>query len=79
MLNIKQVTIPARAQHDGFHKCSVNLYWYCPECGGERGELFNTISFDGSRRLGCNGWRNPCGHIDKYDDVRVEASTNGLN
>lgn len=27
----------------------------------------------------CDGWENPCGHVDKYDAVRDEAASNGLN
>lgn len=34
---------------------------------------------DGSRILFCDTWQNPCGHIDKYADVRAEAAANGLN
>lgn len=30
------------------------------------------ISYDGSRRLACDGWTNPCGHVDTYAAVRVE-------
>ena len=36
--------------------------------------VYRTLSFDGSRRLGCDGWHNPCGHVDSYADVRKEAS-----
>lgn len=27
----------------------------------------------GSRRLGVDGWVNPCGHIDSYAECRREA------
>ena len=76
---IKTVTIPALAQHEGYYKTAVRLYWTCPQCGGPRGDIFSTLSYDGSRRLGCDGWKNPCGHVDGYSDVRGEAKNNGLN
>ncbi len=53
---------------------TVTLKWTCPVCGGPRGEPFPSFSYDGSRRLCCDGWINPCGHVDKYDDVRAEAA-----
>ena len=77
--SIKTVYIPARAEHDGTHGINVKLRWVCPICGAPRGDVQNGRSYDGSRVLFCNTWQNPCGHIDKYDDVRAEAAANGLN
>lgn len=76
---IKTVYIPARAEHDGTHGINVKLRWVCPICGAPRGKISNGRSYDGSRVLFCNTWQNPCGHVDKYDDVRAEAAANGLN
>lgn len=76
---IMTVTIPACDQHEGFYTWDIKLYWICPVCGGERGEVFDIFSYDGSRRLACNGWKNSCHHVDKYEQVRKEARTNGLN
>jgi hypothetical protein len=59
--------------HEGMHSLTVTLPWICPHCGGPRGEVFDTISWDGSRRLGCHGWTNPCGYVDGYSSVRREA------
>jgi len=78
-LTLKTVTIPATATHEGIYAKRVVLKWNCPTCGEPRGEIHETISYDGSRRLNVNGWINPCGHIDKYDHVREEARTNGYN
>ncbi len=77
----RTVTIPACEMHGGYpgYAARVVLEWTCPHCGGPRGEPAPTISYDGSRRLGVDGWSNPCGHIDKYSDVRAEVRTNGLN
>lgn len=78
-MTIKTVTIPACVEHWGMHSVTVAINWVCPVCGGARGEVFDTLSYDGSRRLGVHGWSNPCGHIDSYSDVRDEAARNGLN
>ncbi|CZF83158.1 hypothetical protein [Grimontia marina] len=78
---IKVVSIPRIAAHAGspFNLIHVRLYWVCPQCGDERGELVGTTSYDGSCRLYCDGWSNPCGHVDKYSAVKKEALANGLN
>lgn len=71
----KTVIIPAIEQHEGLFSTTVTLKWVCPKCGGPRGEPFKTVSYDGSRRLyNVDGWKNPCGHIDYYSDLRKEAS-----
>lgn len=72
----RTVSIPARSDHDGFCSMQATVDWICPQCGGPRGEVFSTISYDGSRRLVCDGWNNPCGHIDKYSAVREEHFEN---
>ena len=53
--------------------------WACPVCGGPRGDIYRTHSYDGSRRMSVDGWQNACGHVDKYADVVAEAKANGLN
>jgi RNase P subunit RPR2 len=75
----RTVYIPARREHQGLYGASVHLVWTCPKCGGERGAPYKTKSYDGSRYLEVDGWSNPCGHIDYYDDLRREARDNGLN
>ena len=77
--NIREVEIPARKDHCGLYKAKVNIKWICPVCGGPRGEIFRTTSFDGAKQLSVDGWVNPCGHIDVYQDVIEEARRNGLN
>lgn len=69
----RTVQIPACNEHDGSAIVTVTLLWECPTCGAPRGEVVRTISYDGSRRLACDGWANPCGHVDKYAAVRREA------
>lgn len=72
-VEVRIVQIPACDSHDGWASVRVPLLWVCPRCGGPRGETFRTLSFDGSRRLACDGWTNPCGHVDLYASVRREA------
>ncbi len=69
----RTVRIPACDQHEGHHALEVRLYWHCPVCGGPRGEPWRGLSFDGSRRLGVDQWRNLCEHVDRYANVRIEA------
>ena len=71
--NERTVQIPAGVDHEGRATITVTLPWVCPSCGGPRGEPTRVISYDGSRRLACDGWTNPCGYIDAYDAVRLEA------
>jgi hypothetical protein len=78
-VEIKTVTIPAKQEHGGVYSANVRLYWTCPVCGCKRGEPQNGVSWDGSRRLYCDSWFNPCRHVDKYSDVRAEAKNNRLN
>jgi hypothetical protein len=70
---IRRVSIPAVAEHAGLYSMTVTLRWTCPVCGGPRGAPFQTTSYDGSMRLACDGWINPCGHVDKYSEVREES------
>ena len=74
------VTIPACEQHEGFFSMTVTISDYCPKCGKKRG--INTIhkgfSYDGSRKLVVDCWTNPCGHVDKYSEVREEVRKEAL-
>lgn len=69
------VTIPNKPAHQGYSRnlMTVEISDVCPDCNGPRGEAFRTHSFDGSRRLTVDGWRNPCGHVDTYSAVRSEV------
>lgn len=76
---IQTVYIPSCDNHGGIHGIHVRLRWICPKCGKPRGKPVGGLSYDGSQYLSVHKWTNPCGHVDKYDDVRHEAVTNGLN
>ena len=65
------VEIPSCTEHEGFRIATYEISDRCPVCGGPRGETFRTLSYD--------GWKltdgvNPCGHVDRYEAVRVEAA-----
>jgi len=70
----RTVYVPACVEHEGVLGRHYWLRWVCPECGGPRGEPHPVRSYDGSRILYCDGWSNPCGHVDKYSNVRLEAA-----
>lgn len=76
---VKTVYIPARDEHEGIFGTNVKLRWVCPKCGAPRGTIKVGRSYDGSLVLFCDTWQNPCGHVDKYADLRAEAAANGLN
>lgn len=45
----------------------------CPRCGGSRGDPYcGTVREDGEI-YDVHNWDNPCGHIDYYPDVLIEA------
>lgn len=69
------VTIPALKQHEGIPSALITLKisHNCPKCGKKRGKIYGTHSYDGSRRLNCDGWTNPCGHVDSHEDIRKEG------
>lgn len=66
----RQITIPACADHAGYHSLTVTVPWNCIYCGRERGEPFDGLSYDGSRRMAVTCWENPCGHLETYPAVR---------
>ena len=75
------VTIPRKEEHGGWegNLATVKILDTCPVCGERRGDVFKGFSYDGSRRLTVDCWKNPCGHVDKYTAVVKEAASNGLN
>lgn len=66
----RTVTIPSCVAHWGMYSITVKLPWVCLVCGGPRGEPTKVLSYDGSLRMSCDGWENPCGHVEKYSDIR---------
>jgi len=69
------VQIPAQKEHCGIFLATYEIQDTCPQCGQKRGvKKWKGFSYDGSRRLVVDCWRNECGHIDKYDDIRKEGT-----
>ena len=70
------VEIPLLENHMGLNLYvkRIRISATCPICGGPRGKVLpNKVrSYDGSRFVYCDGWKNPCGHIDYYSEVRKE-------
>lgn len=70
-----EVEIPKVTNHEGFSEnlIKVKISDKCPICGKRRAvEKWKGPSFDGSRILVVDCWRNECEHIDKYEDVLLE-------
>ena len=40
------VTIPATNAHEGYAALTIELPWECIECGEERGEPFDALSYE---------------------------------
>lgn len=53
----------------------VEISASCPVCGGRRGEPRNRNFHEDGQWLSCDVWENPCGHVDMYEAVLAEAST----
>lgn len=55
------------------HVVNVEISSHCPVCGGIRGEpKWHHFCEDGDW-LVCQTWNNPCGHVDLYRDLLIEA------
>lgn len=46
----------------------------CPKCGGPRGEARNLNQSDDGEFYSVDVWENPCGHVDTYSAVVLEAA-----
>lgn len=52
---------------------TVTIAAVCPTCAAPRGVPANHNFHDDGEWLSCDKWENPCGHVDRYDAVLVEA------
>jgi hypothetical protein len=77
--SFREVRVSPRANHGDHAAVHLELRWRCPACGGPRGDVRPTFSCDGSRRWACDGWVNPCGHVDYYTSLRSEADMLALS
>lgn len=46
----------------------------CPQCHGPRGMPQSRHFFEDGCSYSADVWTNPCGHLDKYEDVLREAA-----
>ena len=67
------VEIPLCKEHQGFSLGKFDISDYCPICNKPRGQIFKGMSYDGSRRLIVDCWKNDCGHVDTYEQIRKEG------
>lgn len=67
------VIIPSCVEHEGLYRSKYEISDNCPVCRKKRGKPYKGLSFDGSRRLEVDLWKNECGHVDKYSSVRKEG------
>ena len=70
------VKIPTVTEHEGYpgYIGYYKIADTCPVCGAKRGiKRWKGLSYDGSRRLSVDCWRNECDHIDIYSDVVAEG------
>ncbi|MEU5498452.1 hypothetical protein [Streptomyces griseofuscus] len=59
--------------YSGVRIRAVEIYPYCPACGGPRGELRNDRFVRDGVHLVRDAWDNACGHRDTYPGVIAEA------
>jgi len=52
---------------------TVTISAHCPRCGSQRGEPTGRRECDDGAYYWVQTWTNPCGHVDMYAAVIVEA------
>ena len=63
--------------HPGLYRVilhTVEISDRCPVCGGPRGEPRNVPYCEDGEHYSASRWDNPCGHMDRYEDVLREAA-----
>ena len=46
----------------------------CPVCGGPRGKPYLLYQHEDGASYSVDCWDNPCGHVDRYEAVILEAA-----
>ncbi|MDH5594032.1 MAG: hypothetical protein OEY68_06460 [Gammaproteobacteria bacterium] len=69
----KTVTIPIVSNDKIVDVTQIKIYGNCPVCGGQRGQSMPRFFWEENHVYECDGWENPCGHIDYYEAVRNES------
>ena len=53
---------------------TITISAFCPTCGGRRGEPRSIDQCDDGAYYWVQVWSNPCGHVDMYANVVIEAA-----
>jgi hypothetical protein len=56
-----------------YYPVEIEIGDTCPVCGGPRGEPYGYNFIEDDTPYFVHKWDNPCGHMDLYADVLVEA------
>lgn len=77
--NSEQMTVRIRIGGGTWYPrlVTVSIPNRCPVCGGPRGESIKSRYCEDGEFYWVHNWKNPCGHLDKYDDVYLEAKAVG--
>ena len=54
---------------------SVRIFGQCPVCHGPRGQSNSRVFWEGGKLYECDEWKNPCGHVDLYEQADKENKT----
>ena len=52
---------------------TITISCACPKCGGARGVPYWGNNCEDGEHFGSSMWVNPCGHVDHYFAVLLEA------
>jgi len=52
----------------------VEVLWECPVCGGPMGDPKDHGFCEDGDWHRCDIWENPCGHVAKYDQIKIKTS-----
>lgn len=56
----------------------ITVPWVCPKCGGPRGAICGHNQCEDGEWFHVNVWDNPCGHVDYYSTMLMEAKLNAF-
>lgn len=76
--NVRTVTIMYRNSWSGgdgwtYYPVTVTIAATCPVCGEPRGTPTRRLFCEDGEWYDLDVWENPCGHLDRYQDVYAEA------
>jgi len=63
---------PMKGRELYFRVVNITISDRCPVCGGKRGEPVLSRYCEDGEWYSVHNWANPCGHLDKYEDVIKE-------